>query len=210
MADHNAVAITLTAPDRQGLFAELSLVIAGFGANVVGARAYTSNTGQVLDVFFVQDASGAAYGHDNPRTLERLVAALEAAAKGETPLMETRRPPDANRTAAFAITPTVAIDNDASDEASVVEVSGRDRPGLLGAVAQVLAEAGLSIQSAHIDGYGERAVDAFYVCDAMGGKLTDARKTTALKQVLTEILDDESGEVVASRRLERARASFAR
>jgi len=210
MADRNAVAITLTAPDRQGLFAKLSLVIAGFGANVVGARAYTSNTRQVLDVFFVQDGSGAAYGHDNPRSLERLVAALEAAARGEAPLMEARRAPDTSRTAAFAITPTVAIDNDASTEASVVEVSGRDRPGLLGAVAQVLAEAGLSIQSAHIDGYGERAVDAFYVCDSQGGKLTDPRKSAALKQTLTEILDDESGETVANRRLERARASFAR
>ena len=210
MADRNAVAITLTAPDRQGLFADLSLVIAGFGANVVGARAYTSNTGQVLDVFFVQDSSGAAYGHDNPRSLERLVAALEAAATGQAPLMEARRPPDASRTAAFAITPTVAVDNDASAEASVVEVSGRDRPGLLGAVAQVLAEAGLSIQSAHIDGYGERAVDAFYVCDAKGGKLTDARQTAALKQVLFQVLDDEGGEIVVGRRLERARASFAR
>ena len=210
MADRNAVAITLTAPDRQGLFADLSLVIAGFGANVVGARAYTSNSGQVLDVFFIQDSSGAAYGHDNTRSLERLVAALEAAARGEAPLMEARRPPDASRTAAFAITPTVAIDNDASGEASVVEVSGRDRPGLLGAVAQVLAEAGLSIQSAHIDGYGERAVDAFYVCNAKGGKLTDARKAAALKQVLTEILDDDGGDGLATRRLERARASVAR
>jgi len=210
MADRNAVEITLTAPDRRGLFADLSLVIAGFGANVVGARAYTSNAGQALDVFFVQDGSGAAYGADNPRALERLVAALESAARGEHPVMEARRPPDASRTAAFAITPTVAVDNDASDEASVVEVSGRDRPGLLGAVAQVLAEAGLSIQSAHIDGYGERAVDAFYVCDAQGGKLIDARKITALKQVLAEILDDEGGEGPASRRLERARASFAR
>ena len=210
MADRNAVEITLTAPDRQGLFADLSLVIAGFGANVVGARAYTSNRRQALDVFFVQDSSGAAYGHDNPRALERLVHALEPAARGEEPAMEARRPPDPSRTAAFAITPTVAVDNDASEEASVVEVSGRDRPGLLGAVAQVLAEAGLSIQSAHIDGYGERAVDAFYVCDARGGKLTDPRKITALKQVLTEILDDDGGEAGANRRLERARASIAR
>jgi [protein-PII] uridylyltransferase len=210
MADRNAVEVTLTAPDRQGLFADLSLVIAGFGANVVGARAYTSNTRQALDVFFVQDASGAAYGHENPRALERLVAALEAAARGEAPLMDARRAPDASRTAAFAITPTVAVDNDASTEASVIEVSGRDRPGLLGAVAQVLAEAGLSIQSAHIDGYGERAVDAFYVCDASGGKLTDARKTSALKQVLTEVLDDDGAEGLAHRRLQRARASIAR
>jgi [protein-PII] uridylyltransferase len=210
MADRNAVEITLTAPDRQGLFADLSSVIAGFGANVVGARAYTAHSGQVLDVFFVQDAARAAYGHDNPRALERLIGALESTALGQPPVLESRRPADAGRTAAFTIAPTVAIDNDASDEASIVEVSGRDRPGLLGALARVLAEAGLSIQSAHIDNYGERAVDAFYVCGAEGGKLTDARKINALKQALTEVLDQDSVEIGASRRLQRARASSAR
>jgi [protein-PII] uridylyltransferase len=210
MADRNAVEVTICAADRQGLFADLSSVIAALGANVVGARAYTSNTGQALDVFFVQDTSGGAYGHDNARALERLVAVLEAVARGEPPGIEARRPADTSRTAAFAITPTVAVDNDASGEASVVEVSGRDRPGLLGALAGVLAEAGLSIQSAHIDLYGERAVDAFYVCDARGGKLIDARRIAALKQVLTEVLDDDGDDIAATRRLERARASFAR
>ena len=208
--DLNAAEITLTAPDRQGLFAELSLVIAGFGANVVGARAYTSKSGRALDVFFVQDGAGGPFGSDNPRALERLVAALEAAARGEPAEVEAKRPADLGRTAAFAIAPTVAVDNDASAEASVIEVSGRDRPGLLGALARTLAEAGLSIQSAHIDSYGERAVDAFYVCDAKGAKLTDPRKTAALKQVLTEVLDDDGAESPASRRLQRARASVAR
>jgi [protein-PII] uridylyltransferase len=209
--DRHAAGITLSVPDRQGLFAQLSLAIAAFGANVVGARGYTSKTGQALDVFFVQDGSGSPYGQDNARALERLTAALEAVGRDEAPAIEPRRAPDASRMAAFAIAPTVAVDNDASAEASVVEVSGRDRPGLLGAVAQVLAEAGLSILSAHVDGYGERAVDAFYVCDARGGgKIADPRRLAALKEILTEVLDDDGGEAHATRRLQRARASVAR
>jgi [protein-PII] uridylyltransferase len=208
--ERHVAEITITARDRRGLFADLSLAIAGLGANVVGARVYTSKSGQALDVFFVQDGSGAAYGQENARALERLATALEAAGRGEPPSSEVRRAPDTARTAAFAIAPTVAVDNDSSAEASIVEVSGRDRPGLLGALAQVLAEAGLSIQSAHIDSYGERAVDAFYVCDAAGGKLTDARKTTALKQVLAEVLDEDAGATQPLRRLQRARASVAR
>jgi [protein-PII] uridylyltransferase len=206
--ERHVAEITLAARDRRGLFADLSMAIAGLGANVVGARVYTAKTGQALDVFYIQDGSGAAYGLENPRALERLTGALEAAARGEPVAADARRAPDAARTAAFAIAPTVAVDNDSSAEASIVEVSGRDRPGLLGALAQVLAEAGLSIQSAHIDSYGERAVDAFYVCDPAGGKLTDARKTTALKQVLAEVLEDDPG--LPPRRLERARASVAR
>jgi UTP:GlnB (protein PII) uridylyltransferase len=60
------------------------------------------------------------------------------------------------------------LDNEASTEATVVEASGRDRPGLLHHLARAISEQGLSIISAHIDSYGERAVDAFYVQTAAG------------------------------------------
>jgi [protein-PII] uridylyltransferase len=207
-AQRNAAEVVVAAQDRRGLFADLSLVLSGLGGNVVGARVFTSAQGQALDVFHVQDASGAPYGAENPRTLRRLADALEAAGRGQTPVFEARKA-DTSRSAAFAITPTVMLDNEASAEATVVEASGRDRPGLLEALARTLSEAGLSIQSAHIDGYGERAVDAFYVQTADGGKLTDPRRIAAVRAALTEVL--EAGEAyVAQRRLERARASVAR
>jgi [protein-PII] uridylyltransferase len=211
LEDRNAAEVTVAARDRRGLFADLATAIAGLGANVVGARVYTSTAAEALDVFYIQDASGQALGGQSPRTLERLTETLEAAARGEPRASEARRTGDLGRAAAFDITPTVSVDNDASDEASVIEVSGRDRPGLLGAIARALVEAGLSIQSAHIDNYGERAVDAFYCHDADGGKLAGARRVGALKTTLTEILDDEAGETPAGRpKLERARANAGR
>jgi [protein-PII] uridylyltransferase len=211
LGDRNAAEITVTAKDRQGLFADLAGVLAGFGANVVGAKAYTSRTGRVLDVFFLQDASGSPFACENPRTLERLVLALEAAGRGEAVTHESRAALDLGRTAGFTIIPSVTVDNDASQDASVIEVSGRDRPGLLGALARTLAEARLSIQSAHVDSYGERAVDAFYVVGPDGDKLTDPRRTASLKAVLTEVLDEESVRAGSGRlRLQRARASNAR
>jgi [protein-PII] uridylyltransferase len=209
--DRNAAEVTIATRDRRGLFADLASAIAGFGANVVGARVYTSAAGEALDVFFVQDVRGEPLGADSPRALERLTQALEAAARGEHGATAARRLEDLGRTAAFDIIPSVSIDNDASDDATVVEVSGRDRPGLLGAIAGALAEADLSIQSAHIDNYGERAVDAFYCHLADGGKLIGARPVNALKTALTEVLDDEAAEPAAGRpRLERARASVGR
>jgi [protein-PII] uridylyltransferase len=104
------------------------------------------------------------------------------------------------------------LDNDASEEATVVEASGRDRPGLLEGLARAVADAGLSITSAHIDGYGERAVDAFYVQTPGGGKLTDAKRATALKSALMDVLEaEDSGQAARGRpRLERARASIGR
>ncbi|HEX6866588.1 MAG TPA: [protein-PII] uridylyltransferase, partial [Caulobacteraceae bacterium] len=209
-ADLNAAEIVVAARDRRGLFADLAVTIASLGGNVVGARVFTSRDGQALDVFHVQDITGQPFGCDNAKALGRLTAALQAAARGEVTRKEARKAVDLGRAAAFAITPTVMLDNEASAEATVVEASGRDRPGLLEALARTLSEAELSIQSAHIDGYGERAVDAFYVQTADGGKVEGAKRITALRAALMEALEEGERAVPKSRRLQRARASVAR
>ncbi len=176
----------------------------------MGAKVYTSKAGQALDVFYVQDVSGAPFGYDSPSRLERLARGLEQAAKGEQVGRETSRTLDLGRSGAFAIAPAVAVDSEASDDCTVVEASGRDRPGLLGDLATAISRHGLSIQSAHIDNYGERAVDAFYVQDA--GQKIGARKAQALKTSLLDVLS--KAEASAAPRtglaLERARASVAR
>jgi len=206
--ERNAAEVVVSARDREGLFADLAQAIAEQGGNVVGARIFTSNHGEALDVFNVQDVAGQPFGHDNPRSLARLVETMQNAARGQLPTHERRKGPDLGRTAAFNIAPTVTIDNEASPAATVIEVSGRDRPGLLAALARILAEAELSIQSAHIDNYGERAVDAFYVV-SRNGKLVEPRRTATVRGRLLEVLDDT--EVSSTRpRLQRARASAAR
>jgi [protein-PII] uridylyltransferase len=209
-ADRNAAEVVVAATDRPRLFVDLAAAITGAGANVVGARVFTSRTGQALDIFYVQDVTGQPYGADNARALERLVASLEAAARGEPPPREARRSPDLGRAAAFSITPAVTLDNEASETSTVVEASGRDRPGLLAALARTIADAGLSILSAHIDGYGERAVDAFYVTGPDGGKITDARKGNALRAALVAVINDQDRDDGRRSTLQRARASVAR
>ncbi|MBO9710410.1 MAG: [protein-PII] uridylyltransferase [Caulobacter sp.] len=210
-AGANAAEIVIAAKDRRGLFADLALAVSSLGGNVVGARVFTSRQGQALDVFHVQDVTGAPLGCENPRALRRLADALEAAGRGEPLSVEPRRGGELSRTAAFSIAPTVVIDNEASNEATVVEASGRDRPGLLHALAQTLAQNGLSIQSAHIDGYGERAVDAFYVQTAEGGKVADGKKLSILKADLLAALEqNEAGAPNTRPGLKRARASVAR
>jgi [protein-PII] uridylyltransferase len=207
-ADLNAAEVLVAAKDREGLFADLAQAIASLGGNVVVARIFTSSRGEALDAFYVQDIAGDPLGGQSPRTLARLVEALESAALGRPPALEPRKAADLGRTAAFTIAPAVTIDNEASADATVIEVSGRDRPGLLAALARILAEAELSIQSAHIDNYGERAVDAFYVVTRQG-KLVDPHRSAAVRARLLEALEDAES-AAARPRLERARASAAR
>jgi [protein-PII] uridylyltransferase len=202
MYDGHATEITLAAQDRHGLFADLCGAVAAFGGNIAGARVYTSSSGEALDIFYVQDRHGDPFGRDDAAGLDRLIQALEAVARGDLLNLERRRV-DYTRTAAFAVAPSVALDNDASDAATVVEVSGRDRPGLLQSLARTLADAGLSVQSAHVENYGERAVDAFYVIDDQGDKLADHDRIASLKAALTAVLLEAEPEV----RRARARAS---
>jgi [protein-PII] uridylyltransferase len=137
-----------------------------------------------------------------------LLQVLESVGRGEAIALPERRVL-LERPSPFTISPTVAIDNDASHHATVIEASGRDRPGLLEALARALSKAKLSIQSAHIDNYGERAVDAFYVVTAEGSKLTDPARGAAVRGRLIEVLE-ASEAAPRDRRLSTARASSAR
>jgi len=69
-------------------------------------------------------------------------------------------------------------------------VPGRDRPGLLHDLARSIAEMGLSLETARIDGYGERAVDVFYVRDLFGHKITHPDRLKAIEAKLLRTLGD--------------------
>ncbi len=67
--------------------------------------------------------------------------------------------------------PEVIVNNALSDAYTVIEVTGRDRTGLLHELTNALSDLSLDITSAHITTFGEKAVDVFYVTDLTGKKL---------------------------------------
>ena len=71
---------------------------------------------------------------------------------------------------------------------TVLEVNGRDRPGLLHDVTNAISEQGLQIASAHVTTYGVRAVDVFYVKDIFGLKVENDRKLVLLREALLNAL----------------------
>jgi [protein-PII] uridylyltransferase len=205
----NATAFSISAEDRPGLFADLSRCFANLGGNVVGAQVFTSSTGHALDVFYVQDATGKPFAHDDPARQKHAQTTLEAAARGKLPEPLTWKSAFAARTAAFAIAPTVVFDDDSNANVTIIEVSGRDRPGLLADIVEVMAKAQVDIASAHIDCYGERAVDAFYVADHFKKAQLSGSQKQALKKQLLTVLDKPSA-TPNKRNLARAKSSLAR
>ncbi len=172
--------------DHAGLFSKIAGALAVAGASIVDARIHTLTNGMALDTFWVQDAAGGAF--DAPHRLARLSVLVEQALSGRLSLAtEIRRASQAllgRRMRAIHVPPRVVIDNRASHTHTVIEVNGRDRPGLLHDVTSAISEQGLQIASAHVTTYGVRAVDVFYVKDVFGLKVENERKLLNLRQAL--------------------------
>ncbi|MCA1955869.1 hypothetical protein, partial [Zymomonas sp.] len=83
----------------------------------------------------------------------------------------------------------VFIDNQASDRFTVIEVNAQDRPALLHDLGCALFNARLTISSAHIATYGERAVDVFYVSDLFSHKITNQNRLKAIEKRLLVAAD---------------------
>jgi [protein-PII] uridylyltransferase len=209
-ASRGVTEVLVLAPDRPGLFQALASVFAAQGANVLDARIHTSRTGQAFDVFAVQDAGGEAYGAGRPELLRQLETKLKAVLPDGADLPDVPALAVPKRAAAFAVSPLVMFDNEGAALDTIVELSGRDRPGLLASLAGVFREEGLNVMSAHVGSTGERAADAFYVRTLAGLKLTDPRLLARLRQRLEQALDSgpkEGPALLARRHLATARAS---
>ena len=97
------------------------------------------------------------------------------------------------RSTSIVVEPHVLVDNGASPGHTVVEISARDRPGLLYDITRTLSACGLSIGSAHISTVGSRAVDVFYVRDRFGLKLSREAQVAQVRDCLNEMLAREGG-----------------
>ena len=186
---HAVTEVTVYTHDHPGLFSRITGALSVSGANIVGARISTFNDGMALDVFQIQDAGGGAF--DRPDKLARLSALIEQSLAGKLrPDLELAAAPAIpSRTRVFHVPPRVLIDNTASRTYTVIEVNGRDRPGLLYDITRALSDLGMQIANAKIFTYGARVVDVFYVRDVFGMKVEHEAKLEQLRKTLMPILD---------------------
>jgi [protein-PII] uridylyltransferase len=70
----------------------------------------------------------------------------------------------------------------------LIEVNGRDRPGLLYEVTRELTRLNLQVPSAKISTYGEKVVDVFYVKDLFGHKVEHKVKLEQIRTALGAVL----------------------
>ncbi len=184
--ERGATLITVLAADHPGLFYRIAGAIHLAGGSIIDARIHTSTDGLAVDNFLVQDPWGRPF--QEKEQIERLKASIGDALANRSKLSPRlmAKPVALRRAEAFTIAPSVLTDNKASNRFTVVEVTAADRPALLNNLALALFQSKVTLHSAHIATYGERAVDTFYVTDLLGGKIEGKSRLKALESRLLE------------------------
>ncbi len=196
--DRGATLVMVLAADHPGLFYRIAGGIHLAGGNIIDARIHTTRDGLALDNFLVQDPLGRPFAEAGQ--IDRLTRAIEDALANRQkllPKLEARALPRA-RAEAFRVAPNVFIDNKASNRFTVIEVNAQDRPALLNQLAYALFQSKVTVHSAHVATYGERAVDTFYVTDLIGDKIDSAARVKGLEKRLLEAAASRSEDAVAA------------
>ncbi len=193
-ASRAATRLSMAMVDHPGLFSRITGAVSLAGASIVDARTFTTTNGMALATLWLQGKDGEAY--DDPDRLTRLRATILKVLQGDIRphlAIEARKgkalsAPEEN----FHVPPGVRIDNTASELFTVIEVTGRDRLGLVHDLAHTITGQRCSIFSAVVATYGERAVDTFYVKDMFGLKITsETRQASISKALMTALAGEE-------------------
>jgi [protein-PII] uridylyltransferase len=165
--------MALAIADRPGLFSRVAGVLALNGLDVLSARVWTSEDGVAVEEFLVEPVFG---GDPDWAAIEDDVRRVLAGRLSLEARLDERARVYGGRSKLAAATPArtqILFDNDASPSATVIEVRAPDRIGTLYRITRALADLELDIRSAKVATLGHEVVDAFYVLDAAGAKLTD-------------------------------------
>jgi [protein-PII] uridylyltransferase len=160
--------VTVIAPDRVGLLADVAAMLALQRIGVRAARAWS------------QDQYGVSFWevaeeHVDGAVLRQRYDAIQEGRLDPAPRLA---PP-----AGQELDPTVVVRPEASAQATVLEVRAADRPGVVYLVCSALARLDVAVRSAHVNTLGPQAVDVFYLQEAAAGALSDVRASEAAHAV---------------------------
>ncbi len=182
--------ITLCLPNHHALIRDIAGNIALIGASIVGAKIFTLRDGMAVAMVDIQNRQAQAF--DDDMRLERLRQTLLKTLHGKVNLaLEVIKQQPAeygSSLQALDVPNRIFIDNKISDKYTVIEVNGFDRIGFLYHVTAALIDLRLTIATAHITTYGEKAVDVFYVKDSFGLKVEHPLKLDQIREHVLQTL----------------------
>ena len=186
-----ATELLVIAPDHHGLFSLISGLVSASGYDVVNAKIITRSDGYALDTFFIQNKNRQPITeeHSKKKLLKIISQGLEGNFNVEKALSKRWEEIPARFRAIKAPT-RVIIDNNMSDEYSILEIKCKNAPGVLYRITKVITSLGLQINTANVSTYGDRVVDIFYLKDAFGLKIDNNESMDKVKMSILKILEE--------------------
>jgi [protein-PII] uridylyltransferase len=177
--------LTVTAPDRPGLFSRITGATALHGLDIRDARVGCVD-GVAVDELWVE----STFGIDIP--WDRVIEDVRSAVAGSLAI-KARLAERANSYPARPVThtlpPDIRIISDDDAPTAIVEVVGPNSLGLLYRLSGAFVEFGLDITRAMVTTVGHDVVDVFYVEDPGSFDLTNERSREELRLALLYALD---------------------
>jgi [protein-PII] uridylyltransferase len=178
--------LLVVARDRPGLLSQITGALALGGISIRSAQVFTTEDGVAVDLFDVEGAFDPDITESRWREFRSaLRRAIEGSISLEHRVADKRRhyPPSRVQTPV-----TVRVDNEASDFSTVIEVGAPDRVGLLHDMTLAFAELAVDVHVAKVATFDGRVVDAFYVRDPLGRKITDRERLGEIEEAVRERL----------------------
>ena len=179
--------VSFYTPDHPRLLSLIAGACTMSEASIIGAQIFSTRDGQALDTFRLRRAFTS--DEDEKVRANRIIETVKQLLQGKRQVLidlgkESRHN---RRLKPFMLPASVEVSNNLSEKFTVIEVSGLDRTGLLHQLTRAIADLNLTIGSAHIGTYGEKAVDVFYVTDLTGHKIDNARRQRAIRDTLLAV-----------------------
>ncbi len=152
---HEGTELSVSAGDRPGLFSRIVGVLTSRGLNIVSGKIFTGRKGSVIDKVTVSNWKDLWWDGFE----EDLSGGLRSIITEGKPLSAVSRPAPAE--SPFNI--FIELDNEVSDEFTLIEIFSSDRLGLLYDISNVMYLNGVNIISAKINTDRGQAQDIFYV-----------------------------------------------
>jgi [protein-PII] uridylyltransferase len=173
--------LLLCCPDTRGLFAKVAGTLAALEVNILGARLETREDGLAADVLWISTPRGNVIS--DPAQLRRIGSTVEGVVRGTVNFeqLTSRIRPEPLGPATKR--PQLSLNNEISENCTVLEILAPDRLGLAYSMARCLTGLGLNIAFAKLATEKTMAFDVFYLTETGGGKLAEDRWEAVLSQL---------------------------
>jgi [protein-PII] uridylyltransferase len=181
--------VSFYTPDHPRLLSLIAGACTMCEASIIGAQIFSTRDGHALDTFRLRRAFTS--DEDEKVRANRIIETVRQLLQGKRQVLidlgkESRHN---RRLKPFTLPASVEVSNTLSDKFTVIEVSGLDRTGLLHQLTRAIADLNLTIGSAHIGTYGEKAVDVFYVTDLTGHKIESKPRQKTIRDALRKVFE---------------------